>query len=149
VGEIADRLLGKGAGQLDGFGLELLRVTRPRLLRHVDPFSGGFASQLSGVHQTGSSPVTHSRALTMGIAKVPPGEALREHRHRQAEIYLVLEGTGSITIDGETRPVSAGSAVFIPGNALHSCESTGSSDLRFSYVFAADSFEEVEYVFDE
>lgn len=96
-----------------------------------------------------SGDVTRSRALTMGIAKVPPGEALREHRHRQAEIYLVLEGTGSITIDGETRPVSAGSAVFIPGNALHSCENTGSSDLRFSYVFAADSFEEVEYVFDE
>jgi quercetin dioxygenase-like cupin family protein len=96
-----------------------------------------------------SGDVTHSRALTMGIAKVPPGEALREHRHRQAEIYLVLEGTGSITIDGETRPVSAGSAVFIPGNAVHSCENRGSSDLRFSYVFAADSFEEVEYVFDE
>jgi mannose-6-phosphate isomerase-like protein (cupin superfamily) len=96
-----------------------------------------------------SGDVTRSRALTMGIAKVPPGEALREHRHRQAEIYLVLEGTGSITIDGEIRPVSAGSAVFIPGNALHSCENTGSSDLRFSYVFAADSFEEVDYVFDE
>lgn len=95
-----------------------------------------------------SGDVTHSGALTMGIAKVPPGEALREHRHRQAEIYLVLEGTGSITIDGETRPVSAGSAVFISGNALHSCENTGSSDLRFTYVFAADSFEEVEYVFD-
>ena len=94
-----------------------------------------------------SGDLTHSEALTMGIAKVPPGEALREHR--QAEIYLVLEGTGSITIDGETRPVSAGSAVFISGNALHSCENTGSSDLRFSYVFAADSFEEVEYVFDE
>jgi len=96
-----------------------------------------------------SGDLTHSEALTMGIAKVPPGEALREHRHRQAEIYLVLEGKGSITIDGETRPVSAGCAVFIPGNALHSCENTGSSDLRFTYVFAADSFEEVEYVFDE
>ena len=96
-----------------------------------------------------SGDITPSGALTMGIAKVPPGEALREHRHRQAEIYLVLEGKGSITIDGETRPISAGSAVFIPGNALHSCENTGSSDLRATYVFAADSFEEVEYVFDE
>jgi mannose-6-phosphate isomerase-like protein (cupin superfamily) len=96
-----------------------------------------------------SGDITHSEALTMGIAKVPPGEALREHRHRQAEIYLLLEGTGSITIEGETRPISAGSAVFIPGNAVHSCENTGSSDLRFTYVFAADSFEEVEYVFDE
>ena len=85
----------------------------------------------------------------MGIAKIPPAEALHEHRHRQAEIYLLLEGTALVTIAGKTRPVAAGSAVFIPGNALHSCQNTGTSDLRVAYVFAADSFEEVEYVFDE
>ena len=96
-----------------------------------------------------SGDLTHSEALTMGIAMVPPTESLREHRHRQAEIYLVLEGTGSVTIDCKARPVAAGCAVFIPGDALHSCENTGTSDLRFAYVFAADSFEEVEYVFDE
>jgi quercetin dioxygenase-like cupin family protein len=96
-----------------------------------------------------SGDLTHSEALTMGIAKIPPSEALHEHRHQQAEIYLVLEGTGSVTIDGKARPVGAGSAVFIPGNALHSCANTGASDLRFAHVLAADSFEEVEYVFDE
>jgi len=96
-----------------------------------------------------SGGLTHSEALTMGIAMVPPTESLRGHRHRQAEIYLVLEGTGSVTIDSKTRPVAAGCAVFIPGDVLHSCENTGTSDLRIAYVFAADSFEEVEYVFDE
>jgi quercetin dioxygenase-like cupin family protein len=96
-----------------------------------------------------SGDLTRSEALTMGIAKIPPAEALHEHRHRQAEIYLLLEGTALVTIAGKTRPVAAGSAVFIPGHALHSCQNTGTSDLRVAYVFAADSFEEVEYVFDE
>ena len=96
-----------------------------------------------------SADVTPSEALTMGIAKIPPGEALHEHRHQQAEIYLILEGTGLVRIDGKARPVGAGSAVFIPGNVVHSCENTGASDLRFAYVFPANSFEEVEYVFDE
>ena len=96
-----------------------------------------------------SGDVTHSEALTMGIAKIPPAGMLHEHRHRQAEIYLILQGTGSVRIDGKTRPVRAGSAVFIPGNAVHSCENTGASDLRFAYVFPANSFEEVEYVFGE
>ena len=96
-----------------------------------------------------SGDVTHSEALTMGIAKIPPAGTLREHRHRQAEIYLILQGTGSVRIDGKTRPVRAGSAVFIPGNAVHSCENTGALDLRFAYVFPANSFEEVEYVFGE
>jgi mannose-6-phosphate isomerase-like protein (cupin superfamily) len=96
-----------------------------------------------------SGDVTHSEALTMGIGRMPPGEALRRHRHLQAELYLVLEGTVSVEIGSETRPVEAGSAVFIPGNVFHSLANTGASDLRFAYVFPANSFDEVEYVFDE
>ena len=96
-----------------------------------------------------SGDLTQSEALTMGIAKIPPTEALREHRHRQEEIYLIMEGNGLVRIDGETRAVGTGSAVFISGNAAHSCENTGASDLRFAYVFPANSFAEVEYVFDE
>jgi quercetin dioxygenase-like cupin family protein len=96
-----------------------------------------------------SGDLTHSERLAMGIAKIPPTETLHEHRHQQAEIYLILEGTGLVRIDGKARPVEAGSAVFIPGNVLHSCENTGASNLRFAYVFPANSSAEVEYVFAE
>ena len=96
-----------------------------------------------------SADVTRSEALTMGIGRIPPGEVLHRHRHRQDEVYLVLEGTGSVEIGAEARPVEAGSAVFIAGNAFHSLANTGASDLRFAYVFPADSFDEIEYVFDE
>jgi quercetin dioxygenase-like cupin family protein len=90
---------------------------------------------------------TPSEALTMGIARIPTGGKLNEHRHRQAEIYLILEGTGSVQIGGEWWTVERGTAVFIPGDTVHSCENTGASDLRFAYIFPAGSFEEVEYVF--
>jgi mannose-6-phosphate isomerase-like protein (cupin superfamily) len=96
-----------------------------------------------------SGGVTQSETLTLGIAKIPPGEALNEHRHQQAEIYLVLEGSGLVRIDSASRPVEAGTAVFIPGNALHSCENTGASELRIAYVLAADSFDDVDYVFED
>ncbi len=92
--------------------------------------------------------VTRSENLTLGVAKLPPGGALREHRHEQDEIYLVLEGSGLVRVGpGESR-VEAGSAVFIPGDAPHSCVNTGTSDLLVAYVFPADSFDEVEYVFE-
>ena len=94
-----------------------------------------------------SGDLTRSEALTLGVAKVPPGAALVEHRHRQAEVYLVLAGEGSVRVDAGVRPVRAGSAVFVPGDAVHSCENTGASELRLAYVLAADSFEDVEYVF--
>ena len=95
-----------------------------------------------------SKGVTRSENLTLGVASLPPGGALHEHRHTQDEVYLVLEGSGLVRVGDEELTVGAGSAVFIPGDALHSCENTGTSDLRVAYVFPAHSFEEVEYVFE-
>ena len=92
--------------------------------------------------------VTRSQGLTLGVASLPPGGALREHRHTQEEVYLVLEGSGLVRVGAEELAVEAGSAVFVQGDALHSCENTGASDLRVAYVFPADSFDEVEYVFE-
>ncbi|MDP8899567.1 MAG: dimethylsulfonioproprionate lyase family protein [Actinomycetota bacterium] len=95
-----------------------------------------------------SKGVTRSEGLTLGVANLPPNGALHEHRHKQEEVYLVLEGSGLVRVGGEEIAVEAGSAVFIPGDALHSCENTGASELRVAYVFPADSFEDVEYVFE-
>ncbi len=83
------------------------------------------------------------------MARVPSDGKLSAHRHEQPEIYLVLDGTGIVTIDGSPSAVSPGVSVFIPGGALHSVRSTGTTDLRFAYVLAADSFEDVTYVFDQ
>jgi quercetin dioxygenase-like cupin family protein len=94
-----------------------------------------------------SAGLTASEGLTMGVARLPPGGSLQAHRHEQHEVYLVLDGLAVVAIDGTARTVRPGVAVFVPGNALHSVKATGDADLRFAYVFAADSFEDVEYVF--
>jgi quercetin dioxygenase-like cupin family protein len=96
-----------------------------------------------------SAGLTQSSGITMGVARLPPGGSLHMHRHEQAEAYLILDGIGVVTIGGTARPLREGVAVFIPGNALHALEATGNADLRFAYVFAADTFDDVEYVFGE
>jgi|SRR5215211_2896189 len=96
-----------------------------------------------------SAGLTRSDSLTLGIAKLAPGKRLHAHRHEQAEAYLVLAGSGTVTIDDSAYAVGPGAGVFIAGNAVHSVESTGQTDLRVAYVFAADAFEDVEYVFGE
>jgi quercetin dioxygenase-like cupin family protein len=96
-----------------------------------------------------SAGLTRSEGLTLGVARLPPGGSLHRHHHAQHEAYLVLEGTGMVTIDGAARAVVPGAAVFIPGNAPHSVTATGERDLRFAYVLGADDFEDVEYVFDD
>ena len=92
---------------------------------------------------------TPTEALTLGIASVPPGEALAAHRHPEPEIYLVLDGVATVTVGDDERRLEAGAAIFIPGNAIHGCRNGEATELRFAYAFATDSFETIEYDFGE
>lgn len=94
-----------------------------------------------------SSERTPSEALTAGVAEIPPGSELKAHRHAEPELYYIIEGEGVVPIDGLEYPVQVGTAVFIPGDATHRIENRSQFSLRLLYVFAADSFNEVEYVF--
>lgn len=96
-----------------------------------------------------SAGLTPTSALTLGVARLPSGGTLAAHRHAQPEVYLVLGGAGTVTIDGSSSPLSPGASVFIPGGAIHSVRSTGATDLRVAYVLAADGFDDVTYVFGE
>jgi mannose-6-phosphate isomerase-like protein (cupin superfamily) len=91
---------------------------------------------------------TPSRALTAGTARIGAGGSLRPHRHAQAEIYRILQGAGRVTINGRQREVGPGTTVFIPGDAVHGIQCAGDVELRFTYVLAADRFEDVAYIFD-
>lgn len=96
-----------------------------------------------------SSDRTPSSQLTAGIAELPVGvpRPSRGHRHAHAELYYFVSGTGEVTVNGATHPVTTGDAVWIPGNAEHLAHNTGSEPLRLLYVFAADSFADIEYEF--
>ncbi len=52
-------------------------------------------------------------------------------------------------IDQETRIISSGMAIFIPGNAEHAVANYDAYPLRFIYVFPTDTFQQVEYTFVE
>ena len=92
---------------------------------------------------------TPTSALTVGVAELPPGASGpgQPHRHPQPEVYYILSGQGVVWVGGKSGDVSAGSAVFIPGNAPHYARNTGADVLRLLYVFAVDSFDEVQYEF--
>ena len=95
-----------------------------------------------------SGDLTHNETLTMGIAKVPPlRRSTSTDTGKPRSTLSSKEPAWSESV--AKRPVEAGSAVFIPSNVMHSCENTGASNLRVAYVLAANSFEEVEYIFDE
>lgn len=95
-----------------------------------------------------SAPKTATTGLTAGIATCPPREGhLCPHRHTHAEIYHITSGRGILHIDGKEQEVAAGSVVYIPGDAEHGIRNESDEELRWLYVFGADSFGDILYRF--
>lgn len=94
------------------------------------------------------TPTSH---ITAGLAEIPVGapRQIRGHWHSHAEMYFIVSGVGVVVVDGMETSVTAESAVFIPGNVEHFAVNTGNVPLRLLYVFAADSFDEVDYCFPQ
>ena len=47
------------------------------------------------------------------------------------EVYYVLSGTGSVTLNGETSPLRPGSVVVIPAGVTHSLTASPGGELEF------------------
>jgi quercetin dioxygenase-like cupin family protein len=88
-----------------------------------------------------------TECLPAAAAVLEPGGFVAPHRHPPTEIYYSLDGARHMTIDGDGRAVTAGTGIFIPGNAEHGIRNGGTATLRFLYAFAVDRFEDVEYAF--
>jgi len=59
-------------------------------------------------------------ALSCAEATLAPGSRLREHYHLLAEeMYYILQGTGEVSIHGETCKVKMGDSVLIPPGQRH------------------------------
>ena len=66
-----------------------------------------------------------------------PGQATVEHHHvGQDEIFYIVEGSGAITVDGETTQVSAGSMVLAPAESKHSVQSDPDSNMVMMFFKA-------------
>ena len=93
--------------------------------------------------------VTATEALSTGVSEVPAGGRLTPHRHETVESYFFLEGRGVLTLGTEEHDVGPGSSVLIPSSTRHGVRNVGTATLRFFYVFATDSFTDVEYDFPD
>jgi quercetin dioxygenase-like cupin family protein len=62
----------------------------------------------------------HTPAQSLAEATLAPGQSTERHYHRLSEeIYLLVEGSGRLEVDGEEEDVRAGDAILIPPGAWH------------------------------
>ena len=63
--------------------------------------------------------VHESAGLEVGVYVLVAPEADRQQPHEDDELYIVLEGTGVLEVEGEQVPVKEGTAVFVEAGADH------------------------------
>ena len=70
--------------------------------------------------------------MSIAEATVAPGEATSPHAHRSSEgIYNILEGLGTMWLDGRCNGVVEGDSIRIRQGARHHIVNDGDGPLRF------------------
>ena len=63
--------------------------------------------------------VHESVGLELGVYVLVAPEPDRQQPHEDDEVYIVLDGSGELDVEGESVPVNVGDAVFVEAGADH------------------------------
>ncbi len=98
-----------------------------RNLEEQSPFITADGSTIRSILDQTNAPV---QLQSLAEASLPAGGATQRHWHKASEeIYFILEGNGSMELDGATQDVGPGDAVLIPPGAWHQISTV--AGLRF------------------
>ena len=93
--------------------------------------ANGFVRNLLNNRMVGSN-----LKFSMSTQTIAPGCFIREHTHsHNEEIIFVVSGSGSVKLDNEEVPISAGSAVFLGLNRKHQWNNPGPEPLTILIFF--------------
>jgi mannose-6-phosphate isomerase-like protein (cupin superfamily) len=72
-----------------------------------------------------------ARNQSLAEALLAPGQTTERHYHAETEeLYVLLDGSAEMEVDGERRDVGPGDAVLIPPGAWHEIRA-GAQEVRF------------------
>jgi mannose-6-phosphate isomerase-like protein (cupin superfamily) len=78
------------------------------------------ATRRSLVERGGGYEVVHSSpGLEIGVYVLVAPEPDRQQPHEEDEVYVVLEGSGVLEVEGKANPLDEGMALFVPAHAEH------------------------------
>lgn len=73
-----------------------------------------------------------ARQLCVHVSIINPGEMVHPpHAHAGEEVMFVLEGTGEVILETETRRVGPMTALFYPEHVLHGLRNIGSTPITY------------------
>lgn len=117
-----------------------------RQLADCPEFTAGDHSILRELLHPAKQPINLRYSLAYAIVR--PGHTSGLHSLTTSEVYYLLEGTGLMTIDGETAKVKPGDCIYIPPNAKQKIKNTGKGNLVFLCIVDPAWRKEDETIFN-
>ena len=88
-----------------------------RNLSSQKPFTTADGSQIRSILDCANAPVKNQ---SLAEAMVPAGSSTARHHHKASEeFYFILEGGGTMEIDGAHQDIGPGDAILIPPGSWH------------------------------
>src|SRR4051812_33962879 len=85
--------------------------------------------------EVGGYEIVHSSpGLEIGVYVLVAPEPDRQQPHDDDEVYVVLEGSGVLDVEGERAELDVGHSVFVPAGAEH--EFVGYEQLSLLVIFS-------------
>lgn len=117
-------------------------TTRDFQPKIVTPEDATVINAFGGVVITLRAEDTGGQYSVVDFTVEPNPHSLAQHVHQNFdEIYHVVEGTLSVTVDSEQWNAPAGSSVFIPRGTVHTFTNQGDTPARFVFVMSPGGFE--------
>jgi mannose-6-phosphate isomerase-like protein (cupin superfamily) len=89
----------------------------------MESFAHGFevrdVAQRLGAGNGGYEIVHSSPGLELGVYVLVAPEPDRQQPHEWDEVYIILEGRGTLEVEGEEIPVQEGGAIYVKAGADH------------------------------
>ena len=80
-----------------------------------------------------------ARGYSCDVWTDPPGQIWENFTHQVGELFMVLEGSVEIEIEGVIQHPSPGEEIFIPAKTLHSVRNKGQTTARWLYGYKKNS----------
>jgi mannose-6-phosphate isomerase-like protein (cupin superfamily) len=83
----------------------------------------------------------HGLDITIAFVDAEPGRGAATHRHPYAEVFIVLEGRATYTIDGAQVDAQAGDILVANPNQPHAFVNSGTGRLRQIDIHVSPEFD--------
>lgn len=119
-----------------GAGWAMASAQKPEPGGYILEYDADVAHAEPGTHNGGGETIGYSffkKAPRLGLVfrkrALKPGSGIGYHEQKEDEVYYVLSGRGTMTIDGKSFEVRPGAAVLTRPGSSHGLKQTGPDDL--------------------